>query len=229
MYGLLGYPLGHSFSLGWFTERGYRYQNFEFQSVEAFLTDIPAELRGFSVTIPHKQSIIPFLSSVDSCALEIGAVNCVVVNDKDGSLRGYNTDVIGFWGSLSPLVSDRLLRAAILGSGGASKAVEWVMQKNGIECSVISRQNGGYTDFDPSLFDIIVNATPLGMYPNVEASPPINYSSIREGTICYDLVYNPSDTQFLKECRRAGAVVIGGIKMLHLQAEAALQLFEAPQ
>ncbi len=232
MFGLLGYPLGHSFSKGWYEAQGYTFQNFEYPDVAEFWANIPSELQGFCVTIPHKEAVIPFLDSIDSAAKEIGAVNCVVVSSKDGSKKGYNTDVIGFWDSLSPLLNPTKLKAgglkaAILGYGGAAKGVDWILRDNGIETSIISRKNGGYNNFEPQNYDIIVNTTPLGMYPKVESYPPIEYHNIRVNTICYDLVYNPSDTEFLKRCRREGAVVIGGIKMLHLQAEAALRLFSA--
>ncbi len=229
MYGLLGFPLGHSFSKGWFEGRGYKYTNFEYPTVEEFLAKLPAEVRGFSVTIPHKQNIIPYLDSMSDAACQIGAVNCVVVDPLTGVKTGDNTDVVGFWGALEPLIGEGAKKAAILGSGGASKAVEWIMLQNGIECTVVSRTDNGYSSFEPQNYDVIVNATPLGMFPKVDAAPPIDYSKISRNTICYDLVYNPSDTRFLKLCRRQGATVIGGIKMLHLQAEAALRLFEAPR
>lgn len=224
MYGILGYPLGHSFSKGWFEAKGYEFQNFEFAEVEGFVEAMPEELNGFSVTIPHKQNIIPFLDRLDSVAAEVGAVNCV--RRREGQLEGFNTDVIGFGESLAPLLKDCHKRAAVLGSGGASKAVVWALRSRGIECSVVSRTGDGYDYFDPSRVDIIVNTTPLGMYPKVEGFPPIDYSEIREHTICYDLVYNPGETVFMQLCRRRGAVVIGGIEMLRIQAEAALRLYE---
>lgn len=232
MFGLLGYPLGHSFSKGWYEAQGYTFRNFEYAEVSEFWTNIPAELQGFCVTIPHKEVVIPFLDEIDDAAKEIGAVNCVVVNSKNGTKKGYNTDVIGFWDSLSPLLnSEKLeageLKAAILGFGGAAKGVDWILRHNGIATTIISRKNGGYDSFEPQEYDIIVNSTPLGMYPKVDTYPPIEYQSIKVNTICYDLVYNPSDTEFLKRCRQQGAVVTGGIKMLHLQAEAALRLFSA--
>lgn len=224
MYGLLGYPLGHSFSKGWFAARGVEYSNFEFPTVEEFLTAMPADLQGFNVTIPHKQSIVPFLTRVDESALEVGAINCVKINNKE--LIGFNTDIIGFEQTLSPLIGEHHRRAAILGSGGASLAVQYVMRRMSVPYDVISRSNGGYIDFDPSQYQMIINTTPLGMSPNIESAPPINYDAIDSSTICYDLVYNPAQTEFLRRCRRRGAVVIGGIAMLESQAEAALAIFE---
>ncbi len=224
MYGILGYPLGHSFSKGWFEAKGYEFENFECQSVEQFMAKRPEGLVGFSVTIPHKEAIIPFLDSVERVASEVGAVNCVRL--REGKLEGFNTDVIGFRESISPLLKEWHKRAAVLGSGGASKAVVWALRSMGLECSVVSRKGDGYDYFDPSKVDVIVNTTPLGMFPKIDAFPPIDYSEIREHTICYDLVYNPGETLFLKLCRGRGAVVMGGIEMLRIQAEAALRLYE---
>ncbi len=223
MYGLLGYPLGHSFSKGWFDARGYEFQNFEFSDITEFINNIPSSLKGFSVTIPHKQAIIPFLSCIDTTAREIGAVNCVVVH-SDGRLEGHNTDAEGFSRTLSPLLDDsQHKRAAVLGSGGASKAVQWVLQGMGMEVNVVSRANGSYDNFRADSYDIIVNCTPLGMHPKVDDAPAIDYHNIHPHTICYDLVYNPAQTKFLELSRRQGATVICGLGMLHAQAQAALR------
>ncbi len=224
LYGILGYPLTHSFSRRWYENRGLRFKNFEYQDVEDFLAVIPQALRGFSVTIPHKETIMKYLSRVTDTAKEVGAVNCVKV--EDGKLVGYNTDTIGFKESLLPLLRPRHRRAAILGSGGASKAVQWTLRSLGIEYQIVSRSSGGYQNFDPSTVDIVVNTTPLGMYPNVDDAPDIDYSRISEGAICYDLVYNPAQTQFLRLCRAQGALVITGLKMLYSQARAALNIYE---
>lgn len=226
MYGLLGYPLSHSFSKGWFERRGYKYCNFEYPAVEEFLTAMPPDLQGFNVTIPHKQAIIPHLASVDEAAVEVGAVNCVKITDQ--GLVGYNTDIVGFEQTLRPLLIDFHRRAAILGSGGASRAVQYVMRRLGIGYDVISRSNSLYNSFDPSLYQIIVNATPLGMFPLVDNAPSIDYQKIKPSTVCYDLVYNPAQTEFLRRCRIQEAVVVNGLKMLHLQAEAALAIFLKP-
>ncbi len=220
MYGLLGYPLGHSFSKKWFEEKGYEFQNFECPTVEEFLGALPANLEGFSVTIPHKEAIIPHLDFIDSEAREVGAVNCVAI--RDGKLYGYNTDVIGFRDSIKPLLTATHKKAAVLGSGGASKAVRYALTSLGLECETISRTGDGYDYFDPSKFDVIVNTTPLGMYPKVDTLPPIDYSMIRPATVCYDVVYNPEKTLFLELAESRGAVVMGGLRMLELQAEAAL-------
>ncbi len=224
LYGILGYRLTHSFSYKWFESRGFRFRNFEYQSIEDFLAVMPRELQGFSVTIPHKETIIEFLDQLDTTAQEIGAVNCVKV--VEGRLIGYNTDNIGFKESLLPLLTPRHRRAAVLGSGGASKAVLWTLASLGIESQVISRSDNGYEHFNPSAVDIIINTTPLGMYPNVDQCPDIDYTSISSHSICYDLVYNPAQTLFLSRCRAQGATVITGLRMLHLQAVAALQIYE---
>lgn len=225
MYGLLGHPLSHSFSKSWFEERGYPFQNFDYATVEEFLATLPSDLQGFTVTIPHKEAIIPYLSEIDPTAKEVGAVNCVTV--RDGKLKGYNTDIIGFTESLRPHLTSEHKRAAVLGSGGASKAVQFSLRELGIDYIVVSRSGDGYDRFDPSTVDIIVNTTPLGMFPNVDTLPPIDYSMIRRGTICYDLVYNPTKTAFMELCSAKDAIVIGGLEMLHLQAEAAVQLYLA--
>lgn len=223
MYGLLGHPLGHSLSKSWFEERGYTFQNFDYATVEEFLTTLPPNLEGFTVTIPHKEAIIAHLDEIDSTAKEVGAVNCVTV--LGGKLKGYNTDIIGFTEPLRPHLTAQHKRAAVLGSGGASKAVQFSLRGLGIDYIVVSRNNDGYDRFDPSGVDIIINTTPLGMFPNIDTLPPIDYSMIRQGTICYDLVYNPAMTAFMELCSAKGAIIIGGLEMLHLQAAAALQHF----
>lgn len=224
MFGLLGYPLGHSFSKGWYRERGLQYENFEYSAVEGFLSEIPSDLQGFNVTIPHKRAILPYLTRVDEAALEVGAVNCVKVTPL--GLVGYNTDIIGFENTLRPLLGNNHRCAAILGSGGASLAVQYVMSRLKIKYDVISRTNDSYNSFDPSQYQIIVNATPIGMYPHIDLAPPIDYDLITSSTICYDLVYNPAQTEFIRRCRRRGAVVINGLSMLIGQAEAALTIFQ---
>lgn len=223
MYGLLGYPLSHSFSKGWFEARGYEYQNFEYPTVEEFLSDLPSHLKGFNVTIPHKQALLAHLASVDQAAVEVGAVNCVKITEQ--GLVGYNTDIVGFEQTFSPLLTPFHRRAAILGSGGASRAVQYVMRRLGADYDIVSRSNGLYDGFDPSLYQVIINTTPLGMFPLVDDAPVIDYQKIKPSTICYDLVYNPAQTEFLRRCRAQGAVVVNGLKMLHLQAEAALAIF----
>lgn len=226
-YGLLGHPLGHSFSKAWFEARGHRYSLFDFERIEDFFSSLPPEVEGFNVTIPHKQAVLPFLDRLDATAEAVGAVNCVVV-ERDGSLTGYNTDVVGFRSSLVAMLPNNFSGpAAVLGSGGAAKAVVYVLEQLAIPSTVVSRANGGYEGFAPALFPLIINTTPLGMYPKVDATPPIDYTQITDRHFCYDLVYNPGQTLFLQHCRRQGATVRGGLAMLEGQAQAALQLFLA--
>lgn len=226
-YGLLGHPLGHSFSKGWFEARGHDYALFDFEQVGDFFETLPVGLEGFNVTIPHKRAVIPYLDRLDETAAAVGAVNCVVVG-LDGSLVGYNTDVVGFRSSLVEMLSgDFSGSGAVLGSGGASRAVVYVLEQLGISSTVVSRGDGGYERFDPGLFGLIINTTPLGMFPNIGEAPPIDYSRLTARHFCYDLVYNPGETLFLKQSRLRGAAVRGGLSMLHGQAQAALQLFSA--
>ncbi|MEG2728567.1 MAG: shikimate dehydrogenase [Mucinivorans sp.] len=227
-FGLLGYPLGHSFSQAWFNERGHRYENFASPSVAKFIGSLPSDLEGFNVTIPHKQTIIPFLDSMDEAAREVGAVNCVKVL-ADRKLRGYNTDIIGFEASLRDLIGSHFAGcAAVLGSGGASRAVCYVLKKLGIDYQVISRSDDGYSRFKVEQVRLIINTTPLGMYPHTEAMAEINYEAIDDRYFLFDLVYNPSQTAFLYQGRIRGAAVVNGLAMLRGQAQAALQLFVTP-
>lgn len=223
-FGLLGYPLGHSFSKGWFESRGYKYDNFQYASPAEFLSAKPTDLTGFNVTIPHKHSIIPFLDSLDGPAAEIGAVNCVTI-DQMGAMRGYNTDYIGFSDTLLAIIGSRRPRASVLGSGGAAKAVCYALQKLGIEFEIISRTNNGYAKFNIENVKLIINTSPVGMYPNVGQAPDIDYDKIDSSYIIYDLVYNPAQTEFIRRSRLQGAMVVNGLAMLDGQAQAALQHF----
>lgn len=227
-FGLLGYPLGHSFSKPWFEDHGFRYTNFQYESVEQFLSNKPSDLDGFNVTIPHKVNIIPFLSQIDRAAAEVGAVNCVKIL-KDKTLKGYNTDIIGFEESLIDMIGEGFdSRAAVLGSGGASKAVCYVLKKLSIPYTVVSRADNGYQNFDIRSVRLIINTTPLGMSPNTDTAPDIDYSKIEADYFLYDLVYNPAQTKFMREGRVRGATVKNGLAMLHSQAQAALRHFLEP-
>lgn len=221
--GLLGYPLSHSFSARWFAVRGYRYDNFEYADPADFITKIPDDLAGFNVTSPHKQNIIKYLCRLDKVALEVGAVNCVTINK--GQLVGYNTDVDGFRQALLPLIDVTHCRAVILGSGGASRAAGYALTQLGILFDVVTRSDDSYQRLQPSKYQIIINATPLGTYPAVDEAPAIDYQSINPHTICFDMVYNPAATLFIERCRKRGAIVINGLTMLNEQAEAALRIF----
>ena len=241
VFGLLGYPLGHSFSRAFFTDKFTRegiraeYLNFEIPDIGQ-LPHILAEhqdLRGFNVTIPYKQAVIPYLDELSDEARAIGAVNVVKV-DRSAErtiLTGYNSDVIGFTESIRPLLQPHHKRALVLGTGGASKAICHGLEKLGIEWRYVSRhrsQTGEdghesftYSDITPALladYTVIVNCTPLGMFPNTDAAPTIPYAALSPRHLLYDLVYNPEVTEFMRQGRRFGATVKNGLEMLHLQA-----------
>lgn len=240
LYGLLGYPLGHSFSAKYFAEKFAKegvdatYKNFEFAEVAdavAYLLQ-QDDLQGFNVTIPHKQAIMPYLNGLSAEAEAIGAVNVVCVKrDADGTVKllGCNSDVVGFSNSIQPLLRPKLhSKALALGTGGASKAVMYGLRKLGVEPIYVSRtpKEGQltYNDLTPEVmrdYKVIVNCTPLGMYPKVDACPDIPYQYLTPDHLLYDLVYNPLETLFMKRGAAQGAVVKNGLEMLHLQAEAA--------
>lgn len=225
-YGLLGYPLGHSFSKGYFEGR-LDYRNFEYDDVAQFLRERPVNLGGFNVTIPHKQAIIPFLDALSDEAREIGAVNCVKIDD--GKLIGFNTDCYGFEISLRNFVDGNVKRAVVLGNGGASQAVQFVLRKLNIEMIVVSR-NGlvDYNNLNGRILinsQLVVNTTSLGMSPNIDTFPLIDYSLLTKNHYLYDLVYNPLESQFLCYGRKQGCFTKNGLEMLHLQADKSLEIW----
>lgn len=234
-YGLIGYPLGHSFSIGYFNEKfanegiDARYVNFELSDINELPEVLAAnpELRGLNVTIPYKEKVIDFLDELSPEAQAIGAVNVIRIRRKGQKiqLKGYNSDAIGFSQSISPLLEQHHKQALILGTGGASKAVDYSLRKLGIETLFVSRtpREGviGYDDVTPELlqdFKVIVNCTPLGMYPNVEEAPDLPYEAMDKQTLLYDLIYNPDQTAFMNKGRKQGATVKNGLEMLLLQA-----------
>lgn len=237
-YGLLGYPLGHSFSRAFFTEKFARegiaaeYLNFELPGIEqldaAVLARYP-RLRGFNVTIPYKQAIIPRLDSLTPEAAAIGAVNVVRVEHTENGLRllGDNSDWIGFTESLRPLLQAEDREALVLGTGGASRAVVYSLERLGIRPHLVSRTaHQGAMDYAalPQWMErcrLIVNCTPLGMFPHVDDCPPIPYEQITPTHLLYDLVYNPAETRFLQMGAERGARTKNGAEMLALQALAA--------
>ena len=243
LYGLIGYPLGHSFSAAFFAEKfsrehvDARYENFEMPSVGKLRDFVRAhpQLRGFNVTIPHKQAVIPHLDALSEEAREIGAVNVVKV--CRGRLGGYNTDVLGFVRSLEPLLPSESEGkvALVLGTGGASKAVCYGLRGLGYHPQFVSRTRRdsiiSYADLTPALMaeaHLVVNCTPLGMYPHVDVAPDIPYHLLTPRHILYDLVYNPPETEFLRRGREHGTITKNGLEMLHLQAEAAWEIWNAP-
>lgn len=237
-YGLLGYPLGHSFSARFFAEKFRRegidaeYVNFEMPSVEglrAFVASDP-ELCGLNVTIPHKQAVIPHLDTLTDEAQAIGAVNVIAINRREGALRlvGANTDAVGFRRSIEPLLRPCHRRALVLGTGGASRAVVYVLRRLGIEPRYVSRRErpgaftyASLTADDVRAHHVIVNCSPVGMYPHTDECPALPYDALTEDHLLYDLVYNPEETLFMQRGREHGATVKNGMEMLRLQALAA--------
>jgi shikimate dehydrogenase len=234
LFGLIGYPLEQSFSKAYFDEKfrtegldDCQFENFPLASIDelpALLSSRP-ELEGFAVTIPYKKAILKFLhkrpEGIDAC-------NCVRINN--GDLIGYNTDHIGFEKSLLPLLGDRKHTALVLGSGGAKEAVVFTLERLQIPYQIVSRSGEGlpYADLNDEIIrssTLIINTTPLGMYPNLDSYPDIPYSAITPQHILYDLVYNPAKTLFLQKGEGQGAVIKNGYEMLVIQAEENLALF----
>jgi len=238
-YGLIGMPLVHSFSQRYFTEKFAKesitaeYNLYPLEKIEDVinLLDNTKDLKGFNVTIPYKQQIIPFLDELDPEAAEVGAVNVVRVSMKDGKryLKGFNSDIYGFYNSIKPLIKpDVHHKALILGTGGASKAVKTMLNKLGIQFVFVSRtaKEGQltYADLDKKVmgeYKVIVNCSPLGTFPNVNTCPDIPYEYLTSEHLAFDLVYNPEETLFLKKAKAQGATVKNGLEMLYLQAEGA--------
>lgn len=245
-YGLIGFPLEHSFSSRYFTAKFERehidaeYLNFEIEQIFT-LRDVilyNQHLRGLNVTIPYKEQVIPFLHALSPEAEKIGAVNVIKVERRAGDmyyykLTGYNTDYIGFRDSLIPLLDNTLhKKALILGTGGASKAVAQALTDLAIGWRHVSRKPGedrfSYDELSAEIlseYTLIINASPVGTFPHVDECPAIPYSSLTNHHLLYDLVYNPEETLFLKRGRAEGATTLNGKKMLHLQAEAAWNIW----
>ena len=243
-YGLLGYPLGHSFSKNYFNQKfeaekiDAEYLNFEIPDIKEIKSVIKEnpELNGLNVTIPYKKQVIPYLDDLDDDARLIGAVN--VIKFSKGlfgkvKLKGYNSDIIGFKQSIEPLLKDHHRKALILGTGGASKAVFHGLKQLGIAATFVSRQSKEYcityeeiTEKIMEQYHVIVNTTPLGMYPNVNACPNIPYELLTSDHLLYDLLYNPDETLFMQKGKERGAVVKNGLEMLLLQAFAAWEIWQ---
>ncbi len=242
-FGLIGYPLGHSFSKAYFTEKFARekiadcvYENYPLSDINefnGFLHQCP-DLAGLNVTIPYKEKIIPFLDVLDPVAREVKAVNTVAVIRKGNSrvLEGYNTDVYGFEISLLKHLKPWHTYALVLGTGGASKAVVWVLEKIGINYRFVSRtpQKGmlTYNELDRTIMSehlLIINCTPVGMYPDSQQAPPLPYEHLTSRHLLYDLIYNPEKTLFLSYAEKAGADFCNGLEMLILQAEKSWEIW----
>lgn len=235
-YGLIGYPLGHSFSMGYFNEKFKNeainavYENFEIPDIQDITTVIGSnpDLAGFNVTIPYKEKVMDYLDYIAPEAAEIGAVNVVKVthNGERAVLKGFNSDVVGFVNSIKPLLRPLHKKALVLGTGGASKAVEYGLRKLGLETIKVSRTEKDntitYGQVTPELlsaYKVIVNCTPCGMAPHFDECPNLPYDSIDDSFLLYDLIYNPVETLFLRKGKEKDATVKNGLEMLLLQAE----------
>jgi len=238
LYGLIGFPLTHSFSPAYFKKKFAEqnidavYEAFPLTGINEFpalLNTLPA-LRGLNVTLPYKEAVIPLLDDLDSSAREIGAVNCIAI--RNGNTKGYNTDATGFEHSLNPLLEPQHTQALILGTGGSSKAVAYALLMLGIPYTLVSRSyKPGCIAYDDLTIEIIadhkliINTTPLGLYPAIDAAPPIPYEGIGTQHLLYDLIYNPEETKFLTIGKALGASIKNGFEMLQLQAEAAWDIW----
>lgn len=242
LYGLIGYPLGHSFSKKHFTEKfegesiDSKYELFEIETIEKFPTLIQAHvLSGLNVTIPYKEAVIPYLDELDETARQIGAVNVIkfIRNGKSFTLKGYNSDVIGFEKSISKYIKTHYKKALILGTGGASKAIDFGLRKMGIETTFVSRtpkhNQLEYSDLNKNILSdnlIIVNTTPVGMFPHEDECPDIPYRFITTEHLLFDAIYNPTETLFLRKGKEQGAQTLNGLEMLEGQAVAAWDIWE---
>lgn len=240
VYGLIGYPLGHSFSKKYFSEKFEReqmadacFELFPLEHINQFPALLAAHknLKGLAVTIPYKEKIIPYLDELDESARVVGAVNCIQLHN--GLKKGFNTDCIGFEASLRPLLKPGHQQALILGSGGASKAVQYVLHQLGISFQLVRRQakqpgDLTYDQLTDSIIQaatVIINATPVGMQPNELDCPRIPFNSIGPDHLVYDLIYKPPVTRFLAKAAEQGATVKNGFEMLLIQAEANWQIW----
>lgn len=238
LYGLIGFPLTHSFSARYFTQKfeqeglmNCKYQNFEIANITELKQIISnhSNLCGLNVTIPHKTNVIPFLDDLDQEAIAIGAVN--VISIIDGLTIGYNTDAPGFKKSIEEWLPKEVNGALILGTGGASKAIRHVLTQMGIACRTVSRKPGvdlTYESIDQTILNehtLIINCTPTGTSPNIDSYPEIPYSMLTSNHYLYDLVYNPAETAFMKQGAKFGAKTKNGFQMLVYQAEAAWKIW----
>ena len=247
IYGLIGYPLGHSFSADYFNNKflsehlDAEYINFELKDLKElkYVLHENPELCGLNVTLPYKMAVIPLLDSLTDNARAIGAVN-VIKFKREGlltklHLEGHNSDIIGFKQSIEPLLNETHKKALILGTGGASKAVFHGLKQLNLEAMYVSRTSETegitYDEITPEIIEdytVIVNATPLGMYPKTDACPDIPYHFLTPHHLLYDLIYNPDETLFMKKGKTAGAVVKNGLEMLLLQAFISWEIWESP-
>jgi Shikimate 5-dehydrogenase len=242
-YGLIGYPLGHSFSISYFNQRfkdegiDAVYENYEIPDIDALteVLDSNPELKGLNVTIPYKEKVMPFLDSISPEARAIGAVNVIRVTHRGRKieLKGFNSDVIGFTKSIEPMLDKKWhQKALILGTGGASKAIDYGLKSLGLETVFVSRYERPntiqYKNITPEVvkeYNVIVNCTPVGMYPKTDECPDLPYEAMDSHTILYDLIYNPDETLFMQRGAQYGADVKNGLEMLLLQAFASWEFW----
>jgi shikimate dehydrogenase len=236
-FGLVGKNISYSFSKKYFTKKfialeldNYKYCNFDIQNIKEFAEIIARGVKGLNVTIPYKEQVLDLLDEIDDDAAKIGAVNTIkIINNK---LKGFNTDVYGFEESLKPLLKTHHTKALVLGTGGASKAVVFVLKKLSIDYLVVSRnpikdqiQYKDLTKKTLKEYTIIINCTPLGTHPNVDNFPDIPYQVITDKHLLYDLIYNPIKTKFLSKGEKRGATIYNGLNMLELQAEKSWEIW----
>ena len=246
-FGIIGYPLSHSFSRKYFLSKfendgltNVSYTNYPIKSISEFpaLVSKVKDLKGINVTSPYKEDIMKYLDDIDEEAEKIGAVNVVKISKKDKSffLKGYNTDVYGFLTSLKEALNDNVKSALILGTGGAAKAVAFGLKKLKIDYKFVTGKDNdsrimlNYNELTKDVMLnslLIINATPLGIFPETNAKPCIPYKYLSEDHILYDLIYNPAETLFLKEGIKRGTRTVNGLRMLHLQAEKAWDIFNS--
>ena len=233
IYGLVGKNIDYSFSKKYFNEKFIKqnfknciYNNFDIENLKELKKIFTINnLMGLNITIPFKEKIIPLLDSLNVDAFEIGAVNTVKIT-SDNKLIGHNTDYIGFTRAIKPYLTQKHKSAIILGTGGSSKAVKYSLNKLNISSINVSRKktkgNLTYRELDSYKMkkcDIIINCSPVGTFPKIKESPKIPYQFINESHLCFDLIYNPQETKFLKESKKRNAITVNGLKMLELQAE----------
>jgi shikimate dehydrogenase len=245
VFGLIGFPLSHSFSKKYFAEKfaneGIRdtsYENYPIEQIDQLpsLFENDKALIGLNVTIPYKESVLPYLDTLASDAGEIGAVNTIKRYD-DGSLKGFNSDIYGFGETLKRFLPDYFSSGAlVLGTGGASKAVHYVCAKMGLPVQAVSRRKGdgliSYSDINAKMmseFRLIINTTPLGMHPDITQSPDLPYELLTPGHYLLDLIYNPEMTRFLSEGKQRGSMIKNGMEMLILQAEKSWEIWNNPR
>lgn len=243
-YGLIGHPLSHSFSKKYFTEKFIKenitdcvYELYDIEDVNLFPTILEnnPNLIGLNVTIPFKESILNFLTEIDNRANEIGAINTIKISRDKKSIKGYNTDYYGFKKSLKPFLDINHERALIFGTGGASKTVKYVLNELNIDCLFVSRNPKkaneiGYGDINEFVIkhhQLIINTTPVGMFPDVDKYPLFNYDNLTPKHLLYDLIYNPTETVFLNKGKKQGCIILNGMEMLKLQADKSWEIWNA--